>query len=99
MVGEIEMLKEKGTGMMRLEINGGESEKVYLNQLVTQEMLDSLKVMSSKSCWWWLGTGVERKDFAIEFKGSEECNLFRAALDNAMKKSSMFRKIYSFFYA
>ena len=48
-VGEIEMLKEKGTGMMRLEINGG--KKVYLNQLVTQEMLDSLKVMSSKSCW------------------------------------------------
>ena len=48
-VREIEMLKKKGTGMMRLEINGG--KKVYLNQLVTQEMLDSLKVMSSKSCW------------------------------------------------
>ena len=49
MVGEIEMLKEKGTGVVRLEIKGG--KKVYLNQLVTQEMLDSLKVMSSKSCW------------------------------------------------
>ena len=90
--GVLEILKEKGTNKVRLEIRDG--EEVCLNQLVTQEMVEQIKPMGGSSPWrsvtWKWVEGVEREDYAIEFDNPEEGAVFRKALFNAMKKMTIF---------
>ena len=90
--GVLEILKEKGTNKVRLEIRDG--EEVCLNQQVTQEMVEQIKPMGGSSPWrsvtWKWVEGVEREDYAIEFDNPEEGAVFRKALFNAMKKMTIF---------
>ena len=96
-VGEVQILKQQRTDLVRLKMKD-EDEALLLNQLVTEDWLAGLKKMGLSSWRWRAGTGRAREDFALELLTQGDCEEFKRALENGVKRSSVFSKLKNMLY-
>merc|ERR1719445_2972328 len=91
-IGDIKILKHKGTGKVRLLMRREQVLKICLNHYVSQQLVAQFKKKDTKS-WTWAAQDfsdgeLESMTFALRFKSPEISSDFKQAIDDAVIKVS-----------
>ena len=91
-VGDIKILKHRGTGKVRLLMRREQVLKICLNHYITRNLVAQFKEKDTKS-WTWAAQDfsegeLESMTFALRFKTPEISTEFKKALDDAAKDAT-----------
>ena len=91
-LGDIKILKNVGTGKVRLLMRREQVLKICLNHYVTSDLVAQFQPQDTKS-WTWAAQDfsdgeLESMTFALRFKTPEICSEFKKALDEAAENAT-----------